>query len=160
MTKKAIICTFCGKSRDESLKMVVSGNFSICDKCVFLFGGLLQNTPTPTPIIPKVSEKQLAKQLDSIKIREFIDQYVTGQEQAKMAICVSVVNHYKRMLYAQNNEELYKSNLMITGPSGSGKSLLISTVAKFLDVPFVCVDSTTLTEAASWRTRGYLGIAS
>ena len=149
MTKNTIKCTFCGKNRNESVKVVVSGAFSICDNCVFLFSKLLQNANTP---LPKTQEKpQLAEQLDSIKIREFIDQYVVGQDHAKMSLCVSVVNHYKRMLYAQDSDELYKSNLMITGPSGSGKSLLIASIAKFLDVPFVCVDSTTLTEA------GYIG---
>jgi ATP-dependent Clp protease ATP-binding subunit ClpX len=151
MTNNAIRCTFCKKSRDESLKMVVSGTYSICDKCVFLFGGLLKSTATST-IIPKtIEKKQLADQLDSLKIRNFVDQYVIGQEPAKMSLCVSVVNHYKRMLYGRDHEDLNKSNLMITGPSGSGKSLLISTIAKFLDVPFVSVDATTLTEA------GYIG---
>ena len=150
MTKNNIQCAFCNKSRDESLKMVVSGSFSICDKCVFLFNDLLKNTPeATTAIIPE--KKHLAEQLDSIKIRKFIDQYVIGQEPAKMALCVSVVNHYKRMLFGQDNDSLNKSNLMIIGPSGSGKSLLVSTIAKFLDVPFISVDATTLTEA------GYIG---
>jgi ATP-dependent Clp protease ATP-binding subunit ClpX len=152
MTKNPIKCTFCKKSRGESLKMVVSGDYSICDKCVILFNGLLKSTPS-TKIIPsQVSEKKkLAQQLNSIKIREFMDQFVIGQEPAKMAICVSVVNHYKRMMYEYDGGEINKSNLMITGPSGSGKSLLVSTVAKFLDVPFIAVDATTLTEA------GYIG---
>jgi ATP-dependent Clp protease ATP-binding subunit ClpX len=152
MTKNPIKCTFCKKSRGESLKMVVSGDYSICDKCVILFNGLLKSTPT-ADIIPSQSsdKKSLVQQLNSIKIREFMDQFVIGQETAKMAISVSVVNHYKRMLYEHDGGDLSKSNLMITGPSGSGKSLLVSTVAKFLDVPFIAVDATTLTEA------GYIG---
>ena len=148
MTKNSILCTFCNKSRDKSLKMVVSGNYSICDQCVFLFNELLKNTPSAAQVQPILHEKkQLAEQLDSIKIRKFIDQYVIGQEPAKMALCVSVVNHYKRMLYGRANVSLNKSNLMIIGPSGSGKSLLVSTIAKFLDVPYISVDATALSEA-------------
>jgi len=132
--------------------MVVSGDYSICDKCIILFNGLLKSTPASEIVPSQVAEKkQLVEQLNSIKIREFMDQFVIGQETAKMAICVSVVNHYKRMLYEHEGSDLNKSNLMITGPSGSGKSLLVSTVAKFLDVPFIAVDATTLTEA------GYIG---
>ena len=104
--------------------MVVSGDYSICDKCVILFNGLLKSTPSAEIVPSQVSEKKtLAQQLNSIKIREFMDQFVIGQETAKMAICVSVVNHYKRMLYEYDGGEINKSNLMITGPSGSGKSL-------------------------------------
>ena len=151
MIKNPIKCTFCKKSRSESLKMVVSGDYSICDKCIILFNGLLKSTPPPEPAPTSKDKKQLAEQLNSLKIRTFMDQYVIGQEPAKMALCVSVVNHYKRMLYEHKNEEISKSNLMITGPSGSGKSLLVSTIAKFLDVPFLSIDATTLTEA------GYIG---
>lgn len=152
MIKNQIKCTFCKKSRSESLKMVVSGDYSICDKCIILFNGLLKSTGQ-SGVVPAqpIEKKQLADQLNSIKIRTFMDQYIIGQDTAKMAICVSVVNHYKRMLYEHGEEELNKSNLLITGPSGSGKSLLVSTVAKFLDVPFLAVDATTLTEA------GYIG---
>lgn len=127
--------------------MIVSGNESICDKCVILFNGLLKSATQSAPQQPITEKKQLAEQLNSIKIREFLDQFVVGQDQAKMAICVSVVNHYKRMMYSQEGTEISKSNLLITGPSGSGKSHLVSTVAKFLDVPFIAVDATTLTEA-------------
>jgi ATP-dependent Clp protease ATP-binding subunit ClpX len=153
MIKNPIKCAFCKKNRSESLKMVVSGDYSICDKCIILFNGLLKSTSVAetTASIQNQEKKQLAEQLNSIKIREFMDQYVIGQESAKMALCVSVVNHYKRMLYEYDGEDISKSNLMITGPSGSGKSLLVSTVAKFLDVPFLSVDATTLTEA------GYIG---
>lgn len=151
MIKNNITCIFCRKSRDKSLKMVISGNYAICDKCVFLFGGLIKGSVTPQVASKEAEKKQLAEQLDSMKIREFLDQYVIGQEPAKIALCVSIVNHYKRMLYGQDNDELSKSNLMITGPSGSGKSLLIRTIAKFLDVPFISIDATTLTEA------GYIG---
>lgn len=157
MTKNPIKCTFCKKSRSESLKMIVSGNYSICDKCVVLFNGLLKApTPSTIPVSDQI-EKKFIDQLNTIKIREFVDQYVVGQDQAKMAICVSVVNHYKRMLFGEegsktlNLDEISKSNLLVTGPSGSGKSFLVATIAKFLDVPFISIDATTLTEA------GYIG---
>lgn len=153
MTKKPIKCLFCNKSRVESHRMVasVNGEYSICDNCIMLFSNLLSRNPNSALLPPPTEKKQIAEQLNSIKIREFLDQFVVGQEPAKMALCVSVVNHYKRMLYGVEGTDINKSNLMIIGPSGSGKSLLVSTIAKFLDVPFISIDATTLTEA------GYIG---
>ena len=127
--------------------MVIVEDIAICDNCIILFNGLIKPSAVPS-LPPKTSKKTPLTQLNSLKIKEFLDQYVIGQEAAKMALCVSVVNHYKRMLYSKEaGVEINKSNLLITGPSGSGKSLLISTVAKFLNVPFISVDATTLTEA-------------
>ncbi len=148
---KTIRCTFCNKNRDESHKMIISGVNAICDNCVQLFGHHLNLTFENSTTISK-PKKTLISQLNSIKIRQFLDEFAIGQDAAKMALCVSVVNHYKRMLFNTDEfGEINKSNLLITGPSGSGKSLLVSTIAKFLDVPFVSVDATTLTEA------GYIG---
>jgi len=123
----------------EVRKMLVSNGYSICDECVQNFNGLL----TPPPVAAK---KKINNNLNAIKMKEFLDQYVIGQDPAKMALCVSVVNHYKRMMY-ESDTAVSKSNLLITGPSGSGKSLLMSSIAKFLEIPFITVDATTLTEA-------------
>jgi len=148
-TNSVNCCIFCNQPRSNGHKMVVSGDLSICDTCIVLFSGLIKSSASDLTNI-KTSKKTINKQLNSLKIRQFLDQYVVGQEQAKIALCVSVVNHYKRILFSDNNA-VSKNNLLITGPSGSGKSLLISSVAKFLDVPFVSIDATTLTEA------GYIG---
>jgi len=139
--KNSVKCQFCNKPRSEVHKMLVTNEQSICDACVQQFHGLL-NTPTEE----KPANKNSFNNLDSIKMKSFLDQYVIGQDSAKMALCVGVVNHYKRMLY-ESETALSKSNLLITGPSGSGKSLLMSTIARFLEIPFITVDATSLTEA-------------
>lgn len=153
MKSNSVSCIFCGKSRAESAKIIISGEQAICDKCISLFSGLIKKSKetshnsSVTEI--KKTENSLL-QLDSIKIKEALDKLVIGQEDAKKVLSVSIVNHYKRMLYG-GDIELEKSNVIITGPSGSGKSLLVDTIAKFLNVPFISVDATTLTEA------GYIG---
>lgn len=151
--KNDIKCVFCGKRRSESAKILISGDSAICDKCILLFNGLITNSKNlPEPTNEEENSETTIPQLNSIEIKKFLDKNVIGQESAKIAICVSVVNHYKRMLYNTiNASEVDKSNLLISGPSGSGKSLLISSVSKFLNVPFVSVDATILTEA------GYIG---
>lgn len=154
MKKNDLQCTFCDTKRSESAKILICGDIVICDKCILLFNGLINSKTLPnnTPTIEETTEEPKVPQLNSIEIKKFLDKHVIGQEDAKIAICVSVVNHYKRMLYdTVNLTEVDKSNLLISGPSGSGKSLLLSSVAKFLNVPFVSVDATTLTEA------GYIG---
>lgn len=151
MNTSNINCIFCKKSRNECLKMIVSENYAVCDQCIALFSDLLKNSSSSTILQKKFSEKKKTDQLNSIKIKNFLDKFVIGQETAKMALCVSVVNHYKRTLFDQGDNDFSKSNLMLVGPSGSGKSLLIGTIAKFLNVPFISIDSTTLTEA------GYIG---
>jgi ATP-dependent Clp protease ATP-binding subunit ClpX len=134
------ICSFCGRNKSQSRKIVSKNSNAICDKCIESFTKIINKTTS------NISDTKSENQLNSFKIREFLDQFVIGQEDAKISICVSVVNHYKRMLFESEND-ISKSNLMITGPSGSGKSLLVSTIAKFLNVPFVSIDATTLTEA-------------
>jgi ATP-dependent Clp protease ATP-binding subunit ClpX len=146
-------CTFCKKTLTVSKKLISANGHSICNECIESFSDLLKkNINGNTNLSKKDTKKINIKQLNSLKIREMLDQYVIGQDDAKMSVCVSVVNHYKRLHFAEErNVEVNKSNLFITGPSGSGKSLLMNTVAKFLNVPFVSVDATTLTEA------GYIG---
>ncbi|VVC06110.1 ATP-dependent Clp protease ATP-binding subunit ClpX [uncultured archaeon] len=124
--------------------MIVSGEYAICDKCIAQFGNLIQDHFP----VKKNSKKPTLP--SPVKLKSYLDQYVVGQEPAKIALCVSIANHYKRMLYEHDNE-ISKSNLLIAGPTGSGKSLLVSTVAKFLNVPYISVDVTSLTEA------GYVG---
>ena len=150
MKKISPICTFCNKSPSLGHKIVVSGQYSICDICIELFAEVVNREQVTSPL--KSRKKSQTVQLNSLKIRKFLDQYVIGQEQAKIALCVSVVNHYKRLMFEEKmGGPISKNNLLITGPSGSGKSLLIGSIAQFLDVPFVNVDATTLTEA------GYIG---
>lgn len=141
-------CIFCSKSRAESVNLVGTGDFFICDSCIQLCSSLIHNiNPEVEPAA--VIENDL---LNPILIRQYLDKFVVGQEEAKIALSVSVANHYKRMLYSENSSAIInKSNLIITGPSGSGKSLLIESIAHFLNVPFITVDATTLTEA------GYIG---
>ena len=167
MKKPKIQCTFCGKSRPESGKMIVGDSSAICANCISEFTNLLKDnlskarniteniTDKALKAVEEIKKEQLddkkkafSNMLDSMKLREFLDKHVIGQDSAKKALSVSIVNHYKRMLY---ESEIDKSNVLITGPSGSGKSLLVRTIAKYLNVPFLAMDATTLTEA------GYIG---
>jgi ATP-dependent Clp protease ATP-binding subunit ClpX len=133
-------CSFCGKRKDAVAKLIVGAESAICNECVDLCQGLLTDTE---PV--EVSEKNL----DPVQIKEFLDSYVIGQHQAKTALSVAIVNHYKRTKHPE--KEIEKVNVLMIGPTGSGKTLLAKTVAKYLDVPFVIADATSLTEA------GYVG---
>ena len=147
--KKGILyCSFCGKSQHEVKKLIAGPNVYICDECIGLC----------TDIIADEAKEKGAAVSDKIptpqKIKEVLDDYVIGQERAKKVLAVSVYNHYKR-LQTQDNKtsdvEISKSNILLVGPTGSGKTLLASTLARILDVPFCMADATTLTEA------GYVG---
>lgn len=139
-------CNFCGKTRDEVEKLIVANNAGICNECIDLCSNILDKEKTD-----KIkTNKKISKALDPIKIKSFLDQYIVGQDEAKIALSVSVCNHYKRV-FLNPKVELEKSNILFFGPSGSGKTLLAKTIAKYLDVPFVIADATTLTEA------GYVG---
>jgi len=146
-------CSFCHKSQDAVAKLISSPSdyprAYICDECVGVCNSILEDDrseahPTTSPAhLPKPQE-----------VKAFLDEYVIGQDQTKKKLAVAVYNHYKRiqMNHARNNEiELSKSNILLIGPTGSGKTLLAHTLAKMLDVPFAIVDATTLTEA------GYVG---
>ena len=139
-------CDFCGKDRNEVDKLIVANDAAICNECIELCSTILDQER----IDNIKTDRKINRALDPVKIKRHLDQYIVGQDQAKIALSVAVVNHYKR-IYFKPKIELEKSNLLMFGPSGSGKTLLAKTVAKFLNVPFVIADATTLTQA------GYVG---
>jgi len=136
-------CSFCGKHKDAVTKLIVGESVAICNECVELCDTLLRDeveVSTSTDFV-----------LDPELIKEHLDRYVVGQEQAKQVLSVAVVNHYKRISNPDPTVEIEKCNILMLGPTGSGKTLLAKTVARYLDVPFVIADATSLTEA------GYVG---
>jgi ATP-dependent Clp protease ATP-binding subunit ClpX len=152
-TEESLRCSFCHKSQDAVAKLISSPSdyprAYICDECVAVCNSILEDDRTETHA--SATPNHLPKPAE---VKAFLDEYVIGQEQTKKKLAVAVYNHYKRvhMNRARNNDvELAKSNIMLIGPTGSGKTLLAQTLAKMLDVPFAIVDATTLTEA------GYVG---
>ncbi len=145
--EKLLYCSFCGKSQHEVRKLIAGPNVFICDECVELCNDIIreemeENPPASTNKLPKPHE-----------IKEVLSEYVIGQEQAKKILAVAVYNHYKRLdlHHGKNDIEVSKSNILLIGPTGSGKTLLAETLARLLNVPFTIADATTLTEA------GYVG---
>ncbi|WDE13622.1 ATP-dependent protease ATP-binding subunit ClpX [Thalassomonas haliotis] len=145
---KLLYCSFCGKSQHEVRKLIAGPSVFICDECVELCNDIIREE------IKEIAPKQDKESLPSpIDIRASLDDYVIGQEHAKKVLAVAVYNHYKRLRNgdSHNGIELGKSNILLIGPTGSGKTLLAETLARLLDVPFTMADATTLTEA------GYVG---
>ena len=140
-----VCCGFCGKGRKEVEKLIVSDDAAICNECVDLCSSIIRREQRD-----KLIKSNTSALLDPLQIKEHLDKHIVGQLNAKMTLSVAVVNHYKRILL---NPEITveKSNVLMFGPSGTGKTLLAKTIAKFIDVPFVVADATTLTEA------GYVG---
>lgn len=136
-------CNFCGKHKDSVAKLIVGDSVAICNECVDLCQTLLVDETTE----PGVETPTL----DPMAIKQHLDQYVIGQDLAKQVLSVAVVNHYKRINNRDKNTEIEKANILMLGPTGSGKTLLARTVARYLNVPFVIADATSLTEA------GYVG---
>jgi ATP-dependent Clp protease ATP-binding subunit ClpX len=145
---KLLYCSFCGKSQHEVRKLIAGPSVFICDECVELCNDIIREE------IKEIAPKQDKEALPSpVEIREDLDDYVIGQDHAKKVLAVAVYNHYKRLRNgdSHNGVELGKSNILLIGPTGSGKTLLAETMARLLDVPFTMADATTLTEA------GYVG---
>ena len=150
--KKSIKCSFCGKPQSLVNRLIAGNGSYICDECVRLCTSIIEEGYEPTlegANGEAISFDELPKPMD---IRKRLDDYIIGQEKAKIVLSVAVYNHYKRILHNHENDvELQKSNILLIGPTGSGKTLFAQTLAKMLDVPFAIADATTLTEA------GYVG---
>ena len=141
--KEAPVCSFCGRSEDAVEKLISGPDTFICDKCVRLCMEIVEKKPVHHEL----------KILKPLEVKKALDEYVIGQERAKKTISVAVYNHYKRLrsLHKEKEVEYVKSNVLLLGPTGSGKTLIARTLASILDVPFAIADATTLTEA------GYVG---
>ncbi len=149
MSEKTLYCSFCGKSQDEVKKLIAGPSVYICDECVELCNDILHEEFGE----PAAATFDLEKLPTPREISGILDDYVIGQQLAKKVLSVAVYNHYKRLQHGQSQDdvELSKSNILLIGPTGSGKTLLAQTLARLLDVPFAIADATTLTEA------GYVG---
>jgi ATP-dependent Clp protease ATP-binding subunit ClpX len=147
--EKLLYCSFCGKSQHEVKKLIAGPSVFVCDECIELCNDIIRDEVSAEPADASKRELPAPKE-----IREMLDQYVIGQDSAKKILAVAVYNHYKRIRHKEKGSdgiELSKSNILLIGPTGSGKTLLAQTLARTLNVPFVMADATTLTEA------GYVG---
>lgn len=151
ISEEKVRCSFCNKTQDQVKKMIAGpGGVYICDECVDICADIIEEEYEDDPD----TEEMEIKLLKPVEIKNFLDEYVIGQEEAKKVMAVSVYNHYKRVMAPKDDDdevELQKSNIIMVGPTGSGKTYLAQTLAKIINVPFAIADATTLTEA------GYVG---
>jgi len=151
-SEKTLFCSFCGKSQHEVKKLIAGPSVFICDECIDLCNEIIRDELPNAAASLKGEKGELPTPQE---IKNNLDHYVIGQEVAKRSLSVAVYNHYKRLKHKEkakkDDVELSKSNILLIGPTGSGKTLLAQTLARMLDVPFVMADATTLTEA------GYVG---
>ena len=146
ITVEISTCSFCDKHKDRVGNLIVGDGVAICNECVHLCQGLLTDLAYTKP-----QPHKKTAELDPRAIHQHLDQYVIGQDSAKVALSVAIVNHYKRINADHGKTQIQKANILMIGPTGTGKTLLARTAAQYLDVPFVIADATTLTEA------GYVG---
>jgi ATP-dependent Clp protease ATP-binding subunit ClpX len=150
-SEKVLYCSFCGKSQHEVKKLIAGPSVFICDECIELCNDIIRDEAPAESAVGRAARSDLPFPSE---IKATLDQYVIGQELAKRTLSVAVYNHYKRLKHlggSKDEVELAKSNILLIGPTGSGKTLLAQTLARLLNVPFVIADATTLTEA------GYVG---
>ena len=155
---KEIYCSFCGKPQDQVFRMIAGNGAYICDRCVDLCMNILEQSGEASQenryqnsLAPRDPDASIAELLKPKEIKAILDEYVIGQDAAKVTLSVAVYNHYKRAYADDDTVDFSKSNVLLLGPTGVGKTLLAQTLAKALDVPFAIADATTLTEA------GYVG---
>lgn len=152
--RRSVKCSFCGKSQEKVRKLIAGPGVFICDECIGICSNILEEEfgYEDEIEIPNSYDEQAKEELPTpMQLKAVLDEYVIGQDRAKIALSVAVYNHYKRIFRGGDDVELQKSNIIMLGPSGSGKTLLAQTLAKTLKVPFAIADATTLTEA------GYVG---
>ena len=142
---KLIYCSFCNTHKDKVKKLIVGDNVAICSDCIELCTQLIEDENL---VVEPPKEEEEVK-YDPSSIKEFLDVHVIGQDSAKTVLSVAIANHYKRITYPPKDLDIAKGNVLLIGPTGSGKTLLAKTVAKYLQVPFVVADATSLTEAGS-----------
>ncbi len=152
MDSKVMRCSFCGKSQDQVEKLIAGPGVCICDECIELCLGIIEEEGVSGRRGSKKKETAVKPLPKPDEIKAKLDEYVVGQDEAKIALSVAVYNHYKRIYYGYKSDvDIQKSNVVLLGPTGVGKTMLAQTLAQILDVPFAIADATTLTEA------GYVG---
>ena len=150
--RKSIRCSFCGKTHNVANRLIAGNGAYICNECIRLCMSIIADDVDEVEQVEKTPELEFESLPKPADIKANLDEYIVGQDRAKTVLSVAVYNHYKRILYAGSNDvELQKSNILLIGPTGSGKTLFAQSLAKMLNVPFAIADATTLTEA------GYVG---